>query len=122
MEQDLGGSKPPPEGSQARQPQQSVAASGGSSVRQVVQLAVEGNYEGDIILNYNRSDIEDLDEYLKRATGTYEARMYQSIVPRPLSGEPFAMEDAQLFFGRENGADARLVRSVHHIWKDSGLG
>ena len=57
MEQDPGGSKPPPEGSQARQPQQSVTASGGLSVRQVVQLAVEGNYEGHIVLNYNRSDL-----------------------------------------------------------------
>ena len=72
MEQDQGGRKPPPEGSQARQPQQSVAASGGSSIRQVVQLAVEGNYGSHIVLNYNCSDLEELDEHLKRAMATHE--------------------------------------------------
>jgi hypothetical protein len=110
MEPDQGGKTPPSEEPKPPQAQQSVSATGGSSIREVVQLAVGGNYEGDIIFNYSRSELEELDDYLKRAMVTYEACMYQALLPRPLSEEPykerepFMIEDDQIFFGR----DARI--------------
>ena len=109
MEQDPGGS-------QARQPQQSVTASGGFNVRQVVQLAVEGNYESQIVLNYNRSDLEELDEYLKRAMAAHETIA------------AFQETDVSVYGVRNmagNGQEWTAMEcsfSDLMCWKDSGLG
>jgi formylglycine-generating enzyme required for sulfatase activity len=101
----------PSEDPKPQQPQQSVTASDSSSIRDVVQLAIGGDFEGDFVYGnkiYNRSELEELDEYLKQAVATYETRMYQVLLNRPSSEEPykalksFTMDDAPIFFGRES--------------------
>lgn len=99
----------PSENPKPQQPQQTIVASEGSNIRDVVQLAVGGDFEGDIVYGdkiYNRSELEDLDEYLKQAVARYESRMYQVLSKRASSDEPykalesFTIEDASIFFGR----------------------
>jgi len=87
-----------------------VSATGGSSIRNVFQLAEGGKFEGEVHIGdniYYRSELEELGEYLKHAMSTYETRMYQVLLPHAVSEEPykalecFTVEDARLFFGRE---------------------
>ena len=120
MEPDPGEKIPPSEEPQPPQTGQSVTASGGSSIRNVIQIAADGKFEGDVIFNYNRSDLEELDEYLKRAMASYEARLYEAVLASPPSGapykelQPFTIEEAQLFFGRQDEIDDLYDTVVNH--------
>ena len=94
---------------------QSVSASEGATIQDVTQISIPGKLEGDIVLgDKNRSDAEELNDYLDWAVTDFENRMADFVLDPPLPDGPyksleyFKVEDASIFYGR--GA---AIRELH---------
>ncbi len=102
---------------QSANSQQKVEAREGSTIRDVFQAGGDVNI-GDKV--YNRSQLEELNDYLGRAVATYEARLYRTLRPSNLpeypykSSAPFDLEDAPIFFGREVATQDLIKRVLNN--------
>ena len=71
----------------SRRSQQVIKAVKGSTIREVIQAVVNGDGTGDVHIVdkiYNRSELEDLNDYLTKAMFAFESRLYQTL-RRPAS-------------------------------------
>jgi hypothetical protein len=94
----------------SRRSQQVIEAVKGSTISEVIQAVVNGDVTGDVHIGnkiYNRSELEELNDYLTKAVFAFESKMYQTLRRPVVSGHPykflhsFTIEDANIFFGRK---------------------
>jgi formylglycine-generating enzyme required for sulfatase activity len=107
----------------ASDPQASASNQGGVNLGEGAQITVgAGDVVGrDKIVNiYGRSNLEALEEYLKRSVAEYKARLYQAVLQQPSPSKhpykflySFNLEDAPVFFGRD-AAVAELYEKVEY--------
>jgi formylglycine-generating enzyme required for sulfatase activity len=98
----------------SRRSQQVIKAVKGSTISEVIQAVVNGDVTGDVHIGdkiYNRSELEELNDYLTKAVFAFESKMYQTLRRPVVSGHPykflhsFAIEDANIFFGRKTAIE-----------------
>jgi formylglycine-generating enzyme required for sulfatase activity len=98
----------------SRRSQQVIKAVKGSTISEVIQAVVNGDVTGDVHIGdkiYNRSELEELNDYLTKAVFAFESKMYQTLRQQISSGHPykflqsFTLEDADMFFGRDDAIE-----------------
>jgi formylglycine-generating enzyme required for sulfatase activity len=112
-----------------------VTAVEGSTIRDVIMAVVSGKVEGDVHIGdkiYYRSDLEELNDYLKKAVLAFESQMYQTLRHPARSDypyksvQPFAIEDSRIFFGRTNAIKELHTKVVRNrmtvVYARSGAG
>ncbi|HSL30294.1 MAG TPA: hypothetical protein VK900_13930, partial [Anaerolineales bacterium] len=114
--------EPEPEETTQEPARQSVTASGGSTIKDVVQISI----------TQNRSEAEELEDYLDWAVRDFEHRMSSLLLDHPPIDDPykslknFEIEDASIFFGRDTATEELLDRVVGHrlmiLYARSGAG
>lgn len=113
--------KPKPE-EITQKPAQSVIATGGSSISDVVQISI----------THTRSDAEELEDYLDWAVSDFENRMLGLLLDPSQLSEPykslenFEIEDAPIFFGRSAATRELFEKVATHrlmiLYARSGAG
>lgn len=98
----------------SRRSQQVIKAVKGSTISEVIQAVVNGDVTGDVHIGdkiYNRSELEELNDYLTKAVFAFESKMYQTLRQQTSSDHPykflqsFTLEDADIFFGRDDAIE-----------------
>ena len=116
-------------------PQMEVTAVEGSTIRDVIMSVISGKVEGDVHIGdkiYYRSDLEELNDYLKKAVLAFESQMYQMLrrssqADYPYKSlQPFALEDSRIFFGRTNAIKELHTKVIRNrmtvVYARSGAG